>query len=45
MLDIPVFLYSLMYIVFASAIPVFIMMFILRMFIKSGKKTYNTLTK
>ena len=38
MLEIPVFLYSIMYVLFASAIPLIIMLFIMRKLVKSGRK-------
>jgi hypothetical protein len=42
MLDVPVFLYTLMYIVFASAIPLLIMLYLIRVLTKSGKKLFNS---
>lgn len=42
MIEIPIFLYGLMYIVFSSAIPVLMMMFLLRLILKSGKKMVKT---
>lgn len=42
MLDIPIFLYEAMYILFSSAIPILIMLFIARGIVRSGRKLLDS---
>lgn len=42
MLEVPVFLYTLFYVIVASAIPLLMLNWLVRLLIKSGKKTYRS---
>ena len=45
MLELPIFLYQLFYTVFASAIPLLLLLWIVRVITKSGRKTKQSFTK
>lgn len=44
MLEVPVFLNQVFFIMVASAIPLFLILFVARMFVKSGKKFIRSFT-
>lgn len=44
MLDVPVFLYQLFYVIFASAIPLLLILFVFRKIVKSGRKLAKSFT-